>query len=269
MSGNSFDLIYESFKKEKSGHAFLIETNNSIHCYKDALSFVKKINCPAEYNENCNECDLCFQIDNNSMPSVITVDSENSIITKDEILSLKRKLSKNSQFIKYNVYILKDTNKLTSISANVLLKFLEEPDSQVIAIFITNNRANVLPTILSRCEIYKNYYENIINYQKYNILPEEYEEYDNLAKSFLDKLISEYEYYELKEKLKPYTLEKEKIKTILMIILENFCLMTNKDKLLKWNKYALITKKSIEKLQYNVNIELLLDNYIIELGDVK
>ena len=269
MRSNSFDLIFSSFEKEKSGHAFLIETNNSFLCYEDAIDFVKKINCPLTYQKECTECNICLQIDNGNMPSIITVDSQNAIITKEEIVLMKKKLSKNSQFIKYNVYILKDASKLTSISANILLKFLEEPDSNVIAIFITNNRLNVLPTILSRCEVYKNNYQNSDGCQKYNMLEEEYKTYNEISEFFLEKLITNYEYYELKEKLKPLISEKENLKKALMIILENLYLNIEKNKSLKLNKYALITKKSIEKLQYNVNIELLLDNYIVELGDIK
>ena len=70
-------------------------------------------------------------------------------------------------FSKYNIYIINQCDKLNSSSANSLLKFLEEPEDNIIGFFITNSKMNVISTVRSRCQEYSIYYDKESKDYKY------------------------------------------------------------------------------------------------------
>ena len=81
--------ILKRYREGKLAHAFLLETNDSNKCYQDVLELLKNINCPKEYRDNCEEeCNICRLINNDSLPSLITIGPEGQFIKKDQILSL-------------------------------------------------------------------------------------------------------------------------------------------------------------------------------------
>ena len=264
-----FDLIYHSFCSNKLGHAFLIETNNIPNALIDLNTLLKKLNCPHEYSEKCEyDCNLCFLIDNDLLPSKKVVESKTTMITKDQISEIKHQFLSNSMFSKYNSYIVKNAERLNDSAANILLKFLEEPDTNTLAFFITGNAKSVLPTIKSRCQIYKALYDE----NKYNTKNEEYsaliiksvenfkinfatsavflkQDYQNLAKNkneLLEFLLTMLNYYQ--------NLLNEDIKNHKNVILLSKCIQT--------------IQKSITNLNYNVNIELFIDNFLMEMGGI-
>ncbi len=85
--------------------------------------------------------------------NVIYITSENNIITKDKIISLQEELNNTSLVDGKRYYIINGADKLNVQSANSLLKFIEEPNSDVTAILICENLDKVLDTIKSRCQI--------------------------------------------------------------------------------------------------------------------
>ena len=88
-------------------------------------------------------------------------------------------------FSKYNAYIIKEADKLNSTSANILLKFLEEPDTRTLAFFVTKNSKNVLSTIKSRCQLLKdNFYETF--WQSHSITEKQYQEHLLIANKMMD-----------------------------------------------------------------------------------
>ena len=157
------DLL-KRYREGKLAHAFLLETNDTNKCYKDVLQLLKELNCPQEYRDDCDkECNICRLINTDSLPSLITIIPEGQNIKKDQILSMMDKFSTKPVFTKYNMYVIRDADRFNSSSANTLLKFLEEPEDNILGFFITNNKENVISTIRSRCQVFNcNYDTNIM-----------------------------------------------------------------------------------------------------------
>ena len=168
-------------------HAYLISTNNSEQCYKVLLNVIKNIFCVNEFSFNCNKCSLCHLIDINNLPSLKVISPDGSFIKKEQIMELKKIFSKESQYTKESIYIIKEAEKMNKESANTMLKFLEEPEGNVIGFFITNNEDNVLLTIKSRCQTLKVNFSNN-EYEDLNINEEKYNEYLDLIKEYLYKI---------------------------------------------------------------------------------
>ena len=155
--------ILKRYREGKLAHAFLLETNDTNKCYKDVLQLLKELNCPQEYSDDCDkECNICRLINTDSLPSLITIVPEGQNIKKDQILSMMDKFSTKPVFTKYNMYVIRDADRFNSSSANTLLKFLEEPEENILGFFITNNKENVISTIRSRCQVFSCNYDTDI-----------------------------------------------------------------------------------------------------------
>jgi len=281
---NWYEQIFKLYDNNKLGHAFLIETDSYDETYSKVLEIIKYINCPKNnYSSNCgDECSICFQIENNKFLDLMVIEPFGQNINKVQILDLKKKFSKSPLFGKYNCYIIKEAEKLNASSANTMLKFLENPNGQVVGFFLTNHKENVIPTILSRCQVYKD-----ISHVKINLDESEKSFYFSLLYEYIGKFESEksgaliYNKNFIINNLK----EKEKIESFFIQMLnvykniydnfkfdknlakelEKFNNIINKENMIKKIK---VIEKTIEKIQYNVNIELLLDKFVVEMGNL-
>lgn len=117
--------------------------------------FAKTINC-SNLNENlepCNECESCKAFNENRSFNIHELDaaSNNSV---DEIRSLIDKVRIPPQVGKYSVYIIDEVHMLSSAAFNAFLKTLEEPPKYAIFILATTEKHKIIPTILSRCQVY-------------------------------------------------------------------------------------------------------------------
>mgnify|MGYP004533130987 FL=1 len=116
--------------------------------------------CNTEYSVIKDELSLLFNhyffeesVDIDNCSDVVIVNPENDKIVKEQILELQDKLKSYSQTHKNRVYIINDAHKMNDYAANSLLKFLEEPESNIYAFLITTNINKILPTIKSRCQV--------------------------------------------------------------------------------------------------------------------
>ena len=151
----AYSLLVNSISKNKLSHAYLINANNYDKCNDFVMSFVKMIVCDNHYTScsNCDNCNKCLRIDNNSYSEVKIIEPVSGVIKKEQLLELQEDFSNSSIESKYRVYIIKDCEKMNKHASNCLLKFLEEPTDNIIAILVTNNFSNVISTIVSRCQI--------------------------------------------------------------------------------------------------------------------
>ena len=146
--------IITQYRENKLPHAFLLETNDFNKCYFDILKLIKIINCPNEYRDDCDDdCNLCNLIDKGNLPSLEVIYPQGAFIKKNQITEMMQKFSTKPVFSKYNMYILNNAECLNGSSGNTILKFLEEPNENILGFLITNNKENVLATIRSRCQI--------------------------------------------------------------------------------------------------------------------
>ncbi len=120
-----------------------------------ARIFAKTINClsPTPDGEACGVCDSCRAIDEGNSFNIIELDaaSNNSV---DDIRSLTEQVSVPPTLGRYRIFIIDEVHMLSSSAFNAFLKTLEEPPSYVIFILATTEKHKVIPTILSRCQIY-------------------------------------------------------------------------------------------------------------------
>ena len=145
--------LTNTLKTNKLSHAYLVIGEDSLYCDEFILSFVKAIFCLENKNNeffSCEECKNCHSINHSNYIDFYRLTSESSI-KKEEIQMLKSDLSVKSFYGK-KIYWIKDIEKMTEQAANSLLKFLEEPEDDIIAILSCKNISAVLPTIISRCQ---------------------------------------------------------------------------------------------------------------------
>lgn len=120
-----------------------------------ARIFAKTINClnPTADGEACGECDSCRAIDAGNSYNLIELDaaSNNGV---DDIRAITEQVNIPPQMGRYRVFIIDEVHMLTTQAFNAFLKTLEEPPSYAIFILATTEKHKVIPTILSRCQIY-------------------------------------------------------------------------------------------------------------------
>lgn len=147
-------LLMNELKKDMLSHAYLIDGNNSSDLGLFVKSFVKAILCPNKINDinSCDNCNICRLIDDNTYPEVKNIKPDGNYIKKGQLLELQHDFSKSSVYGNKLIYVIHDAEKMRPEAANSMLKFLEEPNSSIIAILLTNNFNNMMPTIVSRCQ---------------------------------------------------------------------------------------------------------------------
>ena len=137
---------------KKISHAYLIETNKYEKANDIVIEFVKSLF--SLYVDEVEIGNINELIDNRSFSDFFIVEPEGIGIKKEQVLELQEKLMTKSTEDRPRIYIINEADKLNKYAANSLLKFLEEPDGNIIAILVTDNRYKVLETIRSRCQIY-------------------------------------------------------------------------------------------------------------------
>ena len=114
-----------------------------------AIAFAKALFCVNVENTK----KICDMIDNNDFPELKIIDPEGLIIKKEEIDELQYDFSKKPIYSDKKIYIINNAERLNKSAANSILKFLEEPEQDIVAILVTENIYNMLSTIISRCQI--------------------------------------------------------------------------------------------------------------------
>ena len=136
-------------------HAYLFCGPRGVGKTTCARIFAKTINClnPTPDHDACNECESCVAFNEQRSFNIHELDaaSNNSV---DDIRSLIDQVRIPPQVGKYSVYIIDEVHMLSQGAFNALLKTLEEPPSYAIFILATTEKHKVLPTILSRCQVY-------------------------------------------------------------------------------------------------------------------
>ncbi len=139
----------------KLAHAYLFCGPRGVGKTTCARIFAKTINCqtPTADGEPCNECESCRSFNEQRSYSIYELDaaSNNSV---EDIRSLNEQVRIPPQVGKYKVYIIDEVHMLSQAAFNAFLKTLEEPPAHAIFILATTEKHKIIPTILSRCQIY-------------------------------------------------------------------------------------------------------------------
>lgn len=136
-------------------HAYLFCGPRGVGKTTCARIFAKTINCTnlTEETEACNQCESCTSFNGNRSFNIHELDaaSNNSV---DDIRNLTDQVRVPPQMGKYSVYIIDEVHMLSSQAFNAFLKTLEEPPKHAIFILATTEKHKIIPTILSRCQIF-------------------------------------------------------------------------------------------------------------------
>lgn len=262
-----YNQITKALNKGFLSHAYLVETNNnSIDVVKKYILFlVQKIYEDSYRNSNVTiPLDKLFHlIENKEFPDYIEINPINNQIKKEQLLFIRDEFSSKSLYNTRKVYVVYECDKMNISASNTILKFLEEPSEGVIAIFVTNNQYNVLDTIRSRCQIMSLKYEETTD----NYFSDELLEFiDDINKRKNYDLLLKFNYYY-------NNFFKDKVNAIAFIkdLLRYYKVMLNKNDNNNLEEIVLVVsvfEDALNKLKYNVNMKLWIDNLLISLMEV-
>ncbi len=269
---NFIHYIDKIITNHRISHAYLIEVDDYDQDFSYILSFVKMIFTNLNYEElSKQDLPLFHQIDTQNYPDLKVIDPDGSTIKKSQLLDLQKDYNNKSLLDGKRIYIIREAEKLNPASANTILKFLEEPEEDIIALLITDNRYHVLETILSRCQILS-LKENSLVFPEEDSLVELLrtmiypKEFFLNNKNILDTILIDKE--EAKEKF--FQIEKILISYLNSKYLDSSLNSQFMDLLKDSSQSKLLNilnvlEKEIPKLDFNVNFKLWLDNLFSKL----
>lgn len=279
-SEEKFKMQIENIiQNNKLSHSYLVEIDDDSQM-SYIYDFIKMIFCSEKENSfsslNCGKCSICEQIASLKFPDVFIIKPEGQWIKKEQLINLQNEYKNKSLYSNKRVYVIEQAECLNSASANTILKFLEEPADGIFAILVTKNRYKVLETILSRCQILSlhttkeelpkisNNIGNLL--QCINGGNQLFISYNQLIEKDLpDKKVAIQVFSEI-EKIYIYYLNKKSIDKD-YIFHEEYEIL-NKCDSKKVVKYIMIIEEELQKLEFNINYKLWLDNLFSRFVEV-
>ena len=153
--GSITSTLKNAIRNNTLAQAFLFCGPRGVGKTTCARIMAKTINClnPTENMEACNECESCRAFNNNASFNIYELDaaSNNSV---EDIRSLVDQVRIPPQIGQYKVYIIDEVHMLSAAAFNAFLKTLEEPPAYAKFILATTEKHKIIPTILSRCQIF-------------------------------------------------------------------------------------------------------------------
>lgn len=265
---NYINYINKVVENNKLSHAYLIEVNNYEEDLKLIYDFIKMILCNVSYLEldTCNN-PIINQIDSNNYPDIYIVSTDTNTIKKEQLLNLQKEFSNKSLLNNKKIYIIYNAEKLNSSSANTILKFLEEPEDDIIGFLLTDNRYHIIDTIISRCQLlslkdnslYIDSDDELIDFLDCVLNPRnffiKYNYYINNV--IVDKDVAKKYFYDIEYLIIEYLNNKDN-KSVYYDLLSS-----------KSNSYLIniisIIEEEIVKFEFNVNYKLWLDSLFSRL----
>lgn len=205
-------VFHNAIKKNQLSHAYLIQTNN-VSYYEEVVNEILKMILCDQY-EPGHSCSLCKRIEDGNYLEIRKIYPDGLWIKKEQLSDLKKEFNNKVLEGKYKIYVIYEADKLNKQAANSMLKFLEEPEDNIIAILLTNNMNKMLKTIISRCQVLMLLNPNVIgstihNYLGlYHLLDKNDEVLVKEKQEELDKIIHFISYLE-ENKLFTFAKEKE------------------------------------------------------------
>lgn len=269
-----YKIITNELNTNHLNHAYLIETTENAE--EISKEIAKKI---ILYQQTEEEQQVLNKlIEENIYPDIKVISTDKQWIQKEQILEIQEEFKNKSIYNNKRIYIILEADKLNKSSANTLLKFLEEPNDDIIAILMTTNIYSVIETIVSRCQTIKIKKDNqqeidvemknialkfitiVEKYQEKAIahiqeIPELFEMTRDDLVNFLQYLIYFYEdvlHSFLELVITYYKSEIKKVEEI-----------KDNNTIDKINQKIQAIDYCINKIKYNTNIKLIMDKLIL------
>ena len=266
-----FTLIDKAIKDDKLSHAYLIETNDLLDVDSFLFILIKKLLCPTNnYKHACTKCNVCSLIDSQNYADLKIIDTSSAYIKKEQLLDVKDAFISRSVYGGRQIYVIKDASKLNTSSGNTMLKFLEEPSSNIIAILVTKNRYHVLDTILSRCQIISLESDAISSFDEncYKLIETLFVKnngflaYDEILSILPDRFVAR-SYSNMMEKFLFSCVQGNFIKVDSYNISSLFSIGNH-----KIYKFIFILEEYLQRMEFNVNYKIMLDNFLLDISEV-
>ena len=146
-------LLQEQLQNNKTSHAYLFMGPDGVGKRLTSEILAMALNCLDGHNKPCGKCLRCKQSLHNNSPYINYLAPLGANIKIDQIRTLLRRINLKTEDTAAQVLIIDGADKMTPDAANNLLKTLEEPPPRVHFILLAHQKAAVLPTIISRCQI--------------------------------------------------------------------------------------------------------------------
>jgi DNA polymerase-3 subunit delta' len=146
------ELLERSRANGRVAHAYLLIGLPQIGKTTLALNFAQALHCLGE-EKPCGQCRSCLKIAHGNHPDVRVIEAVNGTIKIDQIRSMQREATLSPHEGRWKVYVIRQMERATTEAANCLLKTLEEPPAQVILMLTASDIDQLLPTIISRCQV--------------------------------------------------------------------------------------------------------------------
>ncbi|WP_332697203.1 DNA polymerase III subunit delta' [Halalkalibacter lacteus] len=147
------DLLVKTLEKDRLAHAYLFEGSRGTGKRVVALHLAKSFFCEnVNGSDPCLECTNCRRIESGNHPDIHMIEPDGLSIKKHQVDHLQKEFSYRGVESAKKVYIVEHANLMTIGAANSILKFLEEPATLTLAVLLTEQGSNVLPTIHSRSQ---------------------------------------------------------------------------------------------------------------------
>lgn len=145
-------LLQNGLSQDRLSHAYIFSGPVGTGRAQMAIELAKAIYCQNGIDDACGECLECRKVEHGNHPDLHVVAPEGASIKIEQIRELQKEFAYRATASGTKIYVLHQADKMTVQAANSLLKFLEEPNSRVVAILITENGNALLPTIQSRAQ---------------------------------------------------------------------------------------------------------------------
>lgn len=269
-----FTVLEQIILNNKTPHSIILEVDNCEDGLLLAKKIAKLIFCSSNNDItslNCNKCNVCSLVDSNNYPDLKILSTDGNWIKKQQLLDMKQDFINKSILNNKRIYIISEAEKLNPASSNSLLKFLEEPEDDIIAILLTTNKYLLLDTIISRCQIFNfkdsDYLINDDYREKVDIILDYFFKKKNF---FIDYKYLYEDVFVDKQNSKSLLSELEK-SFLSYLINEDICLNfkyknVNLEDIILFVKIIEVEK---QKLEYNINFKMWLDSFFSKIiGDV-
>lgn len=232
MKEENIKYLSNVIDENKLSHAFLVESNN----YEDVMNSVFKLFLEKKMIFNIDD------IENNI--SVRILRPIDNLIDKDQILNLQEFLATMSFDGYYKLFFILNAGLMNEQSVNKLLKVLEEPNEKVVGFLISDNSNELLPTLISRCQVLKNDID--VN----NVIVDE-DIFNNLCK---------FKYFDLEDYIKFKVVVSKLDKVVINNLFIKYLAYLDSEN----DIFYLKVNDFLNNLRYNVNIDLALDKLYFE-----
>lgn len=267
---NYINYIDSIVKNNKISHAYIVEVDNYESDMKYIYDFVKMILCNISYDElSSSNNKIINLVDNGNYPDLFVVSSDSNVINKSLIKELQKEFGNTSLLEGKRIYLIIESEKMNDASSNTILKFLEEPEENIIAFLITDNRYHLIETILSRCQVLSlkensyiyNIDDNFIDFVDCIINPSNFFiKYKSVMKNiFVDKIYMREKLCELENAILDYlNSDSNNFNEDLKFIFDK----KSEEELVN---IISIIEEEMKKLAFNVNFKLWIDSLFSKL----